>query len=793
MPGTPGPNVGLVYGFVVGESGWGLTGFNPNFAELDTLLFLTVINMNLTAPPGSPVAGARYVPKATATGDWATHENDIAVWDDVESEWVFYTPKQGWTLRDNNTVADYRFSGTAWDKIVIDIADLGDVDTISVPPTDGQVLTWVDADSKFEPKDVPTGVTSLAGLIDDVDVTTTPPTDGQVLTWVDVDSKWEPSTISGGGGPIALDDLTDVIITSPADQDLIFYQTSSSKFINVTIADLSHVLTAFTGDSGSGGTKGAVPAPASGDAAAGKFLSADGTWDIPAGGGGGAGLDFEGDWSGFSAYVVGQVVQDDDDIVYVVYQDVDAPPGSLQIEGVAVGATGFNNQSTKSVSITTTGNNELVLIFVSLANGTSSSALNVDTVTSANLTFAKRNNFAHTAAFYSTDVECWYAIAATPLTSESITVTLNANAAGGGIAVVGIIGADPGAPFDINVSSEVNDFGTSSAAGSATFSSTGSDDIIFFVEVTTDTPTYGTPTGFTNIGASGSSGGVGNFSYKEYASPQSSVAVTSANTTNNHNVAIFSVTFASTGNIEPREDRSHFFGNLDLADLIDVDVGGGPSDGQALLWNTSDGTWQPGDILLSGDPVPTTANTGLSTWYNQGSSTVSDTAAGILITAANGGGNPSLRGRTKTAPTAPYTIEAKFTGPLGPFGSFPHVGFGWTDGTKAHVIDLLYDTSNHYWKAEVTEWTNATTFSAASSGAEGYVVGGNSIWAKLEDDATNVKISLSYDGVNYHQLYSVAKASGFLGGSGYTNILFEVNHTGSSGAVIGTLEAYHEN
>ncbi len=35
---------------------------------------------------------------------------------------------------------------------------------------------------------------------------------------------------------------------------------------------------AFTGDSGSGGVLGAVPAPSAGDAAASKFLKADGTW-----------------------------------------------------------------------------------------------------------------------------------------------------------------------------------------------------------------------------------------------------------------------------------------------------------------------------------------------------------------------------------------------------------------------------------------------------------------------------------------------------------------------------------
>lgn len=37
----------------------------------------------------------------------------------------------------------------------------------------------------------------------------------------------------------------------------------------------------FTGDSGSGGLKGAVPAPASGDSAAGKFLAAGGGWSVP--------------------------------------------------------------------------------------------------------------------------------------------------------------------------------------------------------------------------------------------------------------------------------------------------------------------------------------------------------------------------------------------------------------------------------------------------------------------------------------------------------------------------------
>jgi hypothetical protein len=41
------------------------------------------------------------------------------------------------------------------------------------------------------------------------------------------------------------------------------------------------LLSAMVGDSGAGGTKGLVPAPGAGDAAAGKFLKADGTFALP--------------------------------------------------------------------------------------------------------------------------------------------------------------------------------------------------------------------------------------------------------------------------------------------------------------------------------------------------------------------------------------------------------------------------------------------------------------------------------------------------------------------------------
>lgn len=56
----------------------------------------------------------------------------------------------------------------------------------------------------------------------------------------------------------------------------------------VTQTEWRALIGAFTGDSGAGGVTGLVPAPSAGDAAAGKFLGAGGTWSVPGGSGSGS-------------------------------------------------------------------------------------------------------------------------------------------------------------------------------------------------------------------------------------------------------------------------------------------------------------------------------------------------------------------------------------------------------------------------------------------------------------------------------------------------------------------------
>lgn len=83
-----------------------------------------------------------------------------------------------------------------------------------------------------------------------------------------------------GGGASAINDLTDVTITTPADDELLAYDTVSGEFINQTpaeagLADAAHNHT--LADVIDSGTAAALDVPAAGDAAAGEVVKGDDT------------------------------------------------------------------------------------------------------------------------------------------------------------------------------------------------------------------------------------------------------------------------------------------------------------------------------------------------------------------------------------------------------------------------------------------------------------------------------------------------------------------------------------
>ncbi|QSR34754.1 hypothetical protein CFI10_07050 [Marinobacterium iners] len=110
MPAIQGPNLGLNYGWTLGESGWN-TGMDANLKKLDALIQLTVLSAT-SSVPASPTSGDRYIVPAGATGAWAGQDGKIARYN-VDT-WEFFTASAGWVAQVLNTGHRLRFSGSAW-------------------------------------------------------------------------------------------------------------------------------------------------------------------------------------------------------------------------------------------------------------------------------------------------------------------------------------------------------------------------------------------------------------------------------------------------------------------------------------------------------------------------------------------------------------------------------------------------------------------------------------------------------------------------------------------------------
>lgn len=85
---------------------------NEAIKKLDALVQASVKSRTTTAPPGSPAEGDAYLVPASATGAWASEDDNLTVYDG--STWEFFAPGEGWQVivHDEDLVARY-LSG-AW-------------------------------------------------------------------------------------------------------------------------------------------------------------------------------------------------------------------------------------------------------------------------------------------------------------------------------------------------------------------------------------------------------------------------------------------------------------------------------------------------------------------------------------------------------------------------------------------------------------------------------------------------------------------------------------------------------
>lgn len=130
MPGSAGPNLGLIWGWVAGEDGWGVGGFNPNTALLDAVVNLSVLSATVAVPPGAPAAGDRYIVGPAASGTWAGKESQVAVF--RGGAWAFYPPVRGWRAEVQDSGKFVHYGASAW-------ADEPGTSAFADAPADGKL------------------------------------------------------------------------------------------------------------------------------------------------------------------------------------------------------------------------------------------------------------------------------------------------------------------------------------------------------------------------------------------------------------------------------------------------------------------------------------------------------------------------------------------------------------------------------------------------------------------------------------------------------------------------------
>lgn len=201
-----------------------------------------------------------------------------------------------------------------------------------------------------------------------------------------------------------------------------------------------------------------------------------------------------------------------------------------------------------------------------------------------------------------------------------------------------------------------------------------------------------------------------------------------------------------------------------------------------------------GSGLFSGSlsGLPTQANTGFTTWAQQpAGSTVLNTVAGVEVfqPAQSSAHIPALL--TKAVSTPPYTVTALLAH-AGPHVNFSAMEFGWSNGLSGSSFKAQ---TIHHSYADGLNILDYTGLNPASVAVPGSTLGTMTnvpdlYWFQLRDDGTTVSFKMGADGVRFSTIYSIAKASGFLGATGYNHLVFGCDAFNRESA--GTIMSYHE-
>ena len=261
-----------------------------------------VINRVTSAPPGAPTPGDRYIIAAVASGVWTGKENYIADWNGAT--WDFTAPVTGLTAYVDAETEYYSYNGAAWVMESFGphktTHENGGTDELSVAGLNGELADPQPPKAHASSHNAGGGdalaidAAAVTGSLRTIGTGALQAAAGNDARLSDArtPTAHKASHEPGGGDAMSVDAaaVTGSLRTvgTGALQACAGNDARLSDARTPTAHGASHTngtdnVADMVGDSGSGGVHGLVPAPAAGDAAAGKFLKADGAWAAPAG------------------------------------------------------------------------------------------------------------------------------------------------------------------------------------------------------------------------------------------------------------------------------------------------------------------------------------------------------------------------------------------------------------------------------------------------------------------------------------------------------------------------------
>lgn len=103
---------------------------NEALRLLDGLTHLSLLSRTLTAPPQSPLEGARYLIGAAPSGLFTGRAGQIAHY--IDGGWLFSQPQSGWTCFIESESSHFVFDGTNWRSFVFAFDNLQNLKSLGI-------------------------------------------------------------------------------------------------------------------------------------------------------------------------------------------------------------------------------------------------------------------------------------------------------------------------------------------------------------------------------------------------------------------------------------------------------------------------------------------------------------------------------------------------------------------------------------------------------------------------------------------------------------------------------------